>query len=76
MGEIEELKARIAELTEELAVTDKLLNERNRVMDAIPPCSDHGSQCVPHAIEWVMTMRVREGRRAKELAGEKVESGD
>lgn len=44
-AEIERLKA-------ELAVTDPLLNERQRVLDAVPPCPAHGS-CVPHALEWI-----------------------
>lgn len=44
---------RIRELEEELAVADKLLAERNRLLDAIPPCPIHGGGCVPHAIEWV-----------------------
>lgn len=41
------------DLQEELRITDKLIEERNRVMEAIPPCPNHGSQCVPHALEWV-----------------------
>lgn len=41
------------ELQKELNVTNKLLEERNRVMEAIPPCSQHGHQCVPHALRWV-----------------------
>ena len=36
-----------------LDVTDKLLAERNRVVDVIPECPVHGPQCVPHAVEWV-----------------------
>jgi len=40
-------------LLEELRVTDELLNERNKVMNAIPPCPMHGHQCVPHALEWI-----------------------
>jgi hypothetical protein len=40
-------------LQQELAVTNKLLDERNRLLDAIPECPQHGRQCVPHAIEWV-----------------------
>ena len=32
---------------------DALLKERNRVLDAIPECSKHGRQCVPHALEWI-----------------------
>lgn len=33
--------------------SEKLLQERNRVLEAIPECSVHGRQCVPHALEWV-----------------------
>ena len=48
------------QLKEELAVTDSLLEERNRLMGAIPECPAHGAQCVPHAIEWVEEQRRRE----------------
>jgi hypothetical protein len=41
------------EIREELRVTDIILNERNKVLDAIPPCPLHGTQCVPHALEWI-----------------------
>ena len=40
------------ELKKELYVTDKLLSERQRVLDAIPERKIHG-KCVPHAIEWI-----------------------
>jgi len=43
----------IQKLHQELEVTDNLLAERNRVMEAIPPCSIHGHQCVPHALDWI-----------------------
>ncbi len=43
---------RISSLTEELEITDKLLSERQRVLDAIPQCEVHGS-CIPHAFEWI-----------------------
>lgn len=33
-------------------VTEKLLEERQRVLDAIPECPVHG-KCVPHALEWI-----------------------
>jgi len=39
-------------LREELRVTDALLEERQRVLDAIPECPCHGP-CVPHALEWI-----------------------
>ncbi len=45
-----------ADLKHELEVTDKLLNERQRVLDAIPECQSHG-KCVPHAIEWIEEMK-------------------
>lgn len=47
-----------ADLKQELEVTDKLLNERQRVLDAIPECKSHG-KCVPHAIEWIEEMKAK-----------------
>ena len=47
-----------ADLKHELEVTDELLNERQRVLDAIPECQSHGS-CVPHAIEWIEEMKAK-----------------
>ena len=47
-----------ADLKHELEVTDKLLNERQRVLDAIPECPSHG-KCVPHAIEWIEEMKTK-----------------
>ena len=39
-------------LERELIVTESLLNERQRLLDAIPECELHG-KCVPHALEWI-----------------------
>ena len=36
-----------------IRVTEELLVERNRVLDAVPECPVHGPQCVPHALEWI-----------------------
>jgi hypothetical protein len=47
----------LAEVREELVLTDKLLAERNRLLQAIPACPAHGSECVPHAIEWVQAAK-------------------
>jgi hypothetical protein len=47
-----------ADLKHELEVTEKLLNERQRVLDAIPECQSHG-KCVPHAIEWIEEMKAK-----------------
>ena len=46
------------DLKQELEVTDKLLNERQKVLDAIPECPIHGS-CIPHAIEWIEGMKAK-----------------
>lgn len=48
----EKAEAEIARLTQELKVTDELLTDRQRVLDAVPPCPVHGS-CVPHAVTWI-----------------------
>ena len=60
MGEIDDLRnllkdvrKRVKELEAEVAVSDKLLEEQYRVIDAIPECPVHGSRCVPDAVEWV-----------------------
>ena len=47
-----------ADLEQELEVTEKLLEERQRVLDAIPECPSHG-KCVPHAIEWIEEMKAK-----------------
>lgn len=39
-------------IKQDLEVTEKLLNERQRLLDAVPECPMHGS-CVPHALEWL-----------------------
>jgi hypothetical protein len=40
------------DLKKELEVTNKLLDERQKVLDAIPEFQSHG-KCVPHAIKWI-----------------------
>jgi hypothetical protein len=42
----------IENLREENAVLNALLKERQKVLDAIPPCPTHG-ECVPHALGWI-----------------------
>lgn len=56
---VRELHGRISELEEEVAVDNKLLAERDRLLDAIPACSAHGDKCIPHAIEWVREQLAR-----------------
>lgn len=47
----------IDELVDLLNVNEKLLAERQRVLDSIPECPIHGGNCVPHAIEWIDKMK-------------------
>jgi hypothetical protein len=54
--------AKAAALQEELEVTDRLLEERNQVMEAIPACPAHGNQCVPHALDWIEWQKERGGQ--------------
>lgn len=42
-------------LKEELDITNSILRERQKLLDAIPECEVHG-KCVPHAIEWIESM--------------------
>ena len=46
MNELEKVK-------HELKITEQILSERQRVLDAIPECPIHGGNCVPYALEWI-----------------------
>ncbi len=50
--EITEALKRIEELEAELAVSDKLLEDRTKLLEEIPHCVVHGL-CMPHALEWI-----------------------
>jgi hypothetical protein len=52
MDHLDLQRQRAEKAEEELAITDKLLVERQRLLDLVPPCPEHGS-CVPHAEAWV-----------------------
>lgn len=43
----------IDSLQQEIEADNKIIAERQRLLDAIPECPEHGCTCVPHAIEWV-----------------------
>lgn len=43
---------KIRKYREEIYVADKLIAERNRLINAIPQCPVHGP-CIPYSIEWV-----------------------
>jgi hypothetical protein len=48
--------AEIARLKAELEVTNGLLEERDKLLRAIPECDIHGP-CIPHAMEWIAEAR-------------------
>ena len=41
------------DLKKELDLTNGLLEDQYRIMDAIPGCEAHGNRCISHAIEWI-----------------------
>lgn len=53
IARVPELLTYIDELTEELRITYQLLENSNRVLNAVPECPEHGSGCIPHSVEWV-----------------------
>jgi len=59
----------LAQQTAALAVDEKLLVDRTRLLDAIPECPVDGSGCVPHAIEWVERMRAEEAANDRDSSG-------
>jgi len=52
-----EVNKRVLELEKELLVTEQILADRQRVLDAIPECDAHGGNCVPNALEWIERMK-------------------
>ena len=47
------LRQKIKDLEEGRRITEHLLEEKHRLLKAIPACEIHGEMCVPHAIEWI-----------------------
>ncbi len=47
---------RIKRLKKELALSDVLLKDRSKLLEAIPQCPAHGP-CVPHALEWISQVK-------------------
>ena len=40
-------------MREELDIACKRLAELERVLSAIPECTAHGKDCMPHKLEWI-----------------------
>jgi hypothetical protein len=53
-------------LAEEVELDNKIIAERDRLLNAIPECAAHG-QCVPYAIQWAKDIQAE----AKELLEER-----
>jgi hypothetical protein len=56
LAEVDALRGERDAARAEIAVTDKLLADRQRVLDAVPECPAHGP-CVPFAIQWITNMK-------------------
>ena len=52
-------------LREEVEIDNKVIAERDRLLNAIPECAAHG-QCVPHAIQWVKDVQVENSQLLEE----------
>lgn len=51
-----EAEKHIKELEEELKLSDELLEDKKKLLKAIPQCVAHGP-CVPHALEWIAQVK-------------------
>ena len=58
---VEDLRKKIETLEAELRITGQLLSDRQKVIDLIPPCELHGSNCLPHAADWIMSAKRKLG---------------
>lgn len=64
-GAVLALIAEIDGLREEVELDNKIIAERDRLLNAIPECAAHG-QCVPHAIQWVKDVQVENSQLLEE----------
>ena len=55
--ELSTLKEQVEGYKAELELTNDLLSDRMRVINAIPECKSHGNNCVPHCEDWVKNMK-------------------
>lgn len=75
----ERLEAEVKRQKEEIAVSEKLLTERDRILDAFP-CPDHG-RCVPHVLDTATRLKQDVDRltagwdEARLLLGEAITKG-
>ena len=58
---VEVLRKKIEALEAELRITGQLLSDRQKVLDLIPPCEIHGSNCLHHATEWIISAKRKLG---------------
>lgn len=66
----------IARLKDELRMTDLLLEQREKVLRAIPECPSHGA-CVPWALEWIASkIEGRESVNSAEWADRFARTGE
>lgn len=59
MDDLQEAKIKIASLEKELSILNRLLDDRQKVLNLIPPCSLHGPTCLSHASEWIINTKKR-----------------
>lgn len=69
----DELRAEIDRLAADVVVGGKIIEERNRLLHAIPECAAHGP-CVPYAIQWVQDARAQLAELLEELGNLKAEN--
>lgn len=60
----------MTELREHITTLEQIFAERQRVMEAIPECPVHGSECVPHALEWIKQQRDSEKSEKEKVEAE------
>lgn len=68
VGKMVDANPLVAELREHIEVDEKLLRHRAELLAAIPPCAEHGAECVPHAIQWVEWAKESDARWSRMLS--------
>ena len=58
VDKVEGEETELEKLRDDLRVTEALLEERQKLLDAIPECPLHG-KCVPNALLWIEKAKLK-----------------
>jgi len=53
-----EVQLRLNEIADSIAIMERRIENKERILDALPDCPTHGRGCLTHSIEWIEKVKV------------------